>query len=163
MLFWHSLFKAHPPRQGGATADREKNRFLTVPRPKTVEKAKTDETIKKRKSASTCLRNILYSFHRFLFHCSSELENRWPLSQFFIRGKSHMGRDQGNNLVVEVSECDVLTGNLMPRGACEMELRSESMERPRIGFPRDGKFRKPVITSYPHALHLFAMDGTCSN
>ncbi|GBN28892.1 hypothetical protein AVEN_69179-1 [Araneus ventricosus] len=43
---------------------------------------------------------------------SSELENSCPLSKHFIRGKSYMRRDQGNRLVVEVPECDVLKENL---------------------------------------------------
>ncbi|GBM41524.1 hypothetical protein AVEN_32329-1 [Araneus ventricosus] len=72
MLLWHSLFKAHPPRQCGATADRKKNRFLIVPRPKTVEKAKTDETIKKRKSTSTCLRNVQYVFTVFYYELKAQ-------------------------------------------------------------------------------------------
>ncbi|GBM68127.1 hypothetical protein AVEN_176296-1 [Araneus ventricosus] len=47
------------------------NRFLIVPRPKTVEKAKTGETINERKSASTCLRNVQYAVHRFLLWAES--------------------------------------------------------------------------------------------
>ncbi|GBN27964.1 hypothetical protein AVEN_105623-1 [Araneus ventricosus] len=38
-----------------------------------------------------------------------ELENGCPLSKFFFRAKSHMRRDMGNKLVVEVSEYDVST------------------------------------------------------
>ncbi|GBN54171.1 hypothetical protein AVEN_2978-1 [Araneus ventricosus] len=51
---------------------------------------------------------------------SSELENRCPTSKFFIRGKSHLGRDRGNTLVVQVPDCDVLTSNLTPGGTCEL-------------------------------------------
>ncbi|GBN21376.1 hypothetical protein AVEN_198405-1 [Araneus ventricosus] len=43
---------------------------------------------------------------------SSELENHCPLSKFFIRGKSHMGRDQKHKLVVKGLEFDVLTDDL---------------------------------------------------
>ncbi|GBM28426.1 hypothetical protein AVEN_274026-1 [Araneus ventricosus] len=50
--------------------------------------------------------------------CLLELEN-CPLNKFFIRGKSHMGQDQGNKLVVEVPEYDALKGNLTPRRTSE--------------------------------------------
>ncbi|GBN96820.1 hypothetical protein AVEN_183666-1 [Araneus ventricosus] len=40
-------------------------------------------------------------------------------SKLFIRGKNHMGRNQGNKMVVHVSECDVRTGNLTLGGTCE--------------------------------------------
>ncbi|GBM88067.1 hypothetical protein AVEN_268496-1 [Araneus ventricosus] len=71
-MLWHSLFKGHPPRQCGATADRKKKRFLIVPRPKTVEKAKTDEAIKKRKSTSTCLRNVQYAVIAFSYELKAQ-------------------------------------------------------------------------------------------
>ena len=29
-MLWHSLFKAHPPRQGGATSDRKAYLFLAM-------------------------------------------------------------------------------------------------------------------------------------
>ncbi|GBN39442.1 hypothetical protein AVEN_180479-1 [Araneus ventricosus] len=41
------------------------------------------------------------------------------LSEFFVREKSYMGRDQRNNLVVDIPECDGLTGNLTPGGTYE--------------------------------------------
>ncbi|GBL83646.1 hypothetical protein AVEN_196462-1 [Araneus ventricosus] len=40
---------------------------------------------------------------------SSKLENRFTLSKLFIRGKSHMVRDQENTLVAVVPECNVWT------------------------------------------------------
>ncbi|GBM99451.1 Sodium-dependent low-affinity dicarboxylate transporter 1 [Araneus ventricosus] len=45
-------------------------------------------------------------------YTSTKLENRGPLSKFFIRKKSHMVSDQENKLVVEVPEPVVLIGNL---------------------------------------------------
>ncbi|GBM56560.1 hypothetical protein AVEN_167189-1, partial [Araneus ventricosus] len=68
---------------------------------------------------------------------SSELENRCTLSKSFIRGENHMGRDQGNKLVMEVPECDVLTGNLIPRETCESRLYRDDS---RLGFRRDEEF-----------------------
>ncbi|GBL69260.1 hypothetical protein AVEN_266732-1 [Araneus ventricosus] len=48
------------------------------------------------------------------FVASLELENRCLLSKFFLRGKSHTERDQGNKMVIEVPEYDVFTVNLAP-------------------------------------------------
>ncbi|GBN39732.1 hypothetical protein AVEN_23051-1 [Araneus ventricosus] len=46
----------------------------------------------------------------------SELENLWHLNKFLIRGqeKNYLERDQENKLILEVPDCDVLTGKLTP-------------------------------------------------
>ncbi|GBM18394.1 hypothetical protein AVEN_72737-1 [Araneus ventricosus] len=63
----------------------------------------------------------------------SELENRCLLSKFFIREKSCMGRDQGDGLLLELLEYDVLTGRLIPGGTCEpITVR----DHPRLGIPK---------------------------
>ncbi|GBN08947.1 hypothetical protein AVEN_11947-1 [Araneus ventricosus] len=84
---------------------------------------------------------------------SSELENRCALSNFFIQGKNHMGRDQANKLVVEAPKCDVLTG----------KRRLIVMGHPRYDLSRDGKFSMPLITSYALELYVFELDETCSD
>ncbi|GBM13803.1 hypothetical protein AVEN_50147-1 [Araneus ventricosus] len=83
----------------------------------------------------------LQASFRHLFQClrrctSSELENRCLLSKFFIRGKSHKGRDQENKPVVEILECDVLTGNLTAGGTRETAYYCDGVFTPssRIQF-----------------------------
>ncbi|GBL94630.1 hypothetical protein AVEN_83953-1 [Araneus ventricosus] len=50
---------------------------------------------------------LKYPFLLLSLH-SSELENHCPVSNFLIRVKSNPKRDQGNRLVLEIPECDVL-------------------------------------------------------
>ncbi|GBL89611.1 hypothetical protein AVEN_104582-1 [Araneus ventricosus] len=73
--------------------------------------------------------------------------------------KSHMGRDQGSKLVMEVPKCVVLTGNLTPEGTCEPSSHRDAASLPSL--PRDGKFGMSVIMSYAHELHVFELDETC--
>ncbi|GBN73091.1 hypothetical protein AVEN_79972-1 [Araneus ventricosus] len=67
---------------------------------------------------------------------TSELENRCPLSKLFIREKSHMERDQGNNVVVGAPEyalIDILTIG----GTCEPALYHDGAPTTRCPLRRD--------------------------
>ncbi|GBN45493.1 hypothetical protein AVEN_90878-1 [Araneus ventricosus] len=60
------------------------------------------------------------SFCQCLRRCTFlELENRCPSSKISIRERSHMASDQGNKLIVEVMEWNVLADNLIPGVTCE--------------------------------------------
>ncbi|GBO45716.1 hypothetical protein AVEN_157050-1, partial [Araneus ventricosus] len=55
-------------------------------------------------------------------HCTHGVQSvSNVLSKFFVREESHMGRDHGTELIVEIPECDVLTSNLTPGARYETD------------------------------------------
>ncbi|GBM31860.1 hypothetical protein AVEN_69276-1 [Araneus ventricosus] len=57
---------------------------------------------------------------------------------FFIQGKSHKVRDQGDKLIMDVPECVVLTGSWTLAGPVSRHLIV--VEHPRLGFPELGTY-----------------------